>query len=99
MLVFSKLITFVPIGELKLSEAELFVTLSVDVELKSLSPVVTTEVLLLVDVDEPLVLLKLLLSDALVLPLSLNDVEMLSLELKEAEADSLWLNDIETLSF
>ncbi len=69
--------------KLKLSETEPFITLSVDVELNSLSIEVTTEVLLFVE------------AEALSLPLKLSDVERLSLELKEVEMDSLILIDID----
>lgn len=69
--------------KLKLSETEPFITLSVDVELNSLSAEVTTEVLLFVE------------AEALSLPLKLSDVERLSLELKEVEMDSLILIDID----
>ena len=69
--------------KLKLSETEPFITLSVDIELNSLSTEVTTEVLLFVE------------AEALSLPLKLSDVERLSLELKEVEMYSLILIDID----
>ncbi len=86
-----------PFGEFKLSEAEVFVMLSVDVELYSLSLGITTEVLLLVEDDALLMLFKLFPSDALVLPLKLSDVEIFSLELKEVETDSLEVSDTDSL--